>query len=114
MADTVYLFGAGINRGLDVAQFGRYKLKPPLATDFFQQALRLDEIVRDPDFHREQFEALYTFIERYWKLSFDNLKTEPFNLEECFTLVQQQQLEAGTAEKSDEYERLWLVEQQLA
>jgi hypothetical protein len=114
MADTVYLFGAGINRGLDVAPFSdSYKLKPPLATDFFQQALRVDEIVWNPDYHQNQFEALYRYIERYWKLSFDNLKTEPLNLEECFTLIQQQRLEARKNQNRDEYERLLLVEQQL-
>ena len=39
MAETVYLLGAGINRVIK----DRNGLQPPLATDFFQQALRLHD-----------------------------------------------------------------------
>ncbi len=39
MAETVYLLGAGINRVIKDWN----GLQPPLATDFFQQALRLHD-----------------------------------------------------------------------
>ena len=38
MTDTVYVFGAGINRSIRDPDW----LRPPLATDLFRQALRHD------------------------------------------------------------------------
>jgi hypothetical protein len=72
--------------------------------------LRLAEIDEDPDSHQAQFEALYAYIDRHWKHSFDDLRTKPFNLEECFTLIQQQR---GDASDFEEQQKLLQVEEQL-
>jgi hypothetical protein len=93
MASTVYILGAGINRNLSVTEcvegVDPYNIKPPLALDFFQQALLLPEVYRERDYahHLEEFAALYSYITRYWKLTPEDLKTRPFDLEACFTLI---------------------------
>ncbi len=118
MASTVYILGAGINRNLSVTEcvegVDPYNIKPPLALDFFQQALLLPEVYRERDYacHLEQFKALYAYIMRYWKLTPEDLKTRPFDLEACFTLIQQQRNDNQDSE-TDEYHRLWQVNQQL-
>jgi hypothetical protein len=42
---------------------------------------------------RQDLKELFDYIERYWKLSLDSLRERPFDIEECFTLLQQQQIE---------------------
>ena len=86
MAETVYLFGAGINRSISTAE----GLKPPLANDLFQQALQNEMLGADG---RQDLEELFEYIERYWKLSVDSLRERSFDIEACFTLIQQQQIE---------------------
>ena len=63
MADTVCMFGAGINRSIHDGN----GLLPPLSTDFFQQALRHHRI-RD-DHYKEKLTPVFEYIARYWKLT---------------------------------------------
>jgi hypothetical protein len=106
LAETVYLFGAGVNRSIRTAE----GLRPPLATDLFQQALRHEMLgeggLRD-------LAELFEYIERYWKLSAESLRERPFDIEACFTLLQQQRLEfEGLDAQRMEY--LARVDNQLA
>lgn len=107
MSETVYVFGAGINRSIKDAQ----NLKPPLATDLFRQALR-HEMLNDTG--RRALEDLFAYVRRYWKLSADDLREEPFDLEACFTLLQQQRLEAAGDGDERREEEVARVEDQLA
>jgi len=42
---------------------------------------------------RRHLQELFNYIERYWKLSVDSLRERSFDIEACFTLLQQQQIE---------------------
>ena len=107
MAETTFLVGAGINqsvRGFDGAV-------PPLARDFFRQALRHPRIAADYTIARLQ--PLFDFIQRYWHLSRQDLKTVDFDLEECFTFVELQRREAVASDNEEELVRAiqleWLL-----
>lgn len=84
MADTVFLFGAGINKTVHDWD----GLAPPLAMDFFQQALRHRRI--GDDHYKEKLKPVFEYIEKYWKLTPKELEAEPFDIEACFTLLELQ------------------------
>jgi len=88
MPETVYIFGAGINRGVN----DWHGLVPPLATDFFQQAFHSDKYFSEH--YLNKIQDLTKFIQKFWKLSIEDLKKVPFDLEACFTLIQLQSIEA--------------------
>lgn len=88
MADTVYVLGAGINRGLH----NRFGGHPPLATDLFEQVLLHSRF--DSPAKSAWYRPLFEYIQRFWKLSADDLATTPFDLEDCYTLLQLQAAEA--------------------
>jgi len=116
MADTVYLLGAGINRNLSARISSRdpaRRMRPPLATDFFQEVLQVEELRIGMDNHRRAFQSVYDYIERYWKLSCNDLKTVRFDLEEYFTLIQLQQSEADQEGNIEEYRELTQIYSQL-
>jgi hypothetical protein len=97
MAETVYLLGAGLNQ--NVVDWNG--LKPPLANNLFQMALRHDKYAGEH--YSNQIAPVYEYISRYWKKSRDDLRNQPFNLEECFTMLQLQEKEA---ERAEDYEKL--------
>lgn len=107
MSETVYVFGAGINRSIRDYE----KLKPPLATDLFRQALRHEMLSLTG---REEIEELFAYIRKYWKLSIEDLKEEPFDLEACYTLLQQQRLEATADCDPGREEEITRIEDQLS
>ena len=97
MTVTVYLLGAGVNQNV----VDWHGLKPPLANNFFQMALRSDKY--EGEHYSNRIAPLYEYISHYWKKSKDDLRNEPFNLEECFTMLQLQQNEA---ERTEDYKKL--------
>ena len=70
VTDTVYVFGAGINRSIRDPDW----LRPPLATDLFRQALRHDML---DETGKQELAELFAYIERYWKLTADDLREDP-------------------------------------
>jgi len=107
MTETIYVFGAGINRSLCDPQGHR----PPLATDLFQLALArpFAGYSGEPSWYSPVFD----YIQRFWKLSVDDLKRRPFDLEECYTLLQLQANEAYSQGNSTEFERLFVIKSML-
>ena len=107
MADILYIFGAGINRSLCDAQ----GIRPPLATDLFQQALArpFTGYAGEPSWYSQVFE----YIQQFWKLSIDDLKRQSFDLEECYTLLQLQANEAYMQGNSVEFQRLTEIKSRL-
>jgi hypothetical protein len=95
MAEIVYILGAGINYGIRDWHGNR----PPLATDFFQQALKHPKTGSDR--YRERLKALFDYIQRFWKLSVEQLESTPFDLEACYTLIQLQAVEARLQKDRD-------------
>jgi len=88
MADIVYILGAGINRGIKDWN----GLAPPLAKDFFQQALRHPRI--GDDHYRDRLKLVFAYIEKYWKISSKDLESVEFDIESCFTMLELQSKEA--------------------
>ena len=107
MAETVYLFGAGINRGVQ----DWHGLRPPLATDFFQQALKHHRI--GDSYYLKQVQSIFDYVQQYWKLSLEQLKVTPFDLEECYTLLQLQSADAKRDGDRNRYVRLLEVNYRL-
>jgi hypothetical protein len=107
VAETVYVFGAGVNRSVKDA----YDLRPPLATDLFKQALRHKDLGVEQS---DELRSLFEYVERYWKLSVEDLREAPFDLEACFTLIQQQRQEANREGDVGRDEYLAQVEDQLS
>jgi len=90
--ETVYLLGAGVNQCI-VDLDG---LTPPLSKSFFQTALKSPRYAlqkQDPVLLGD----VYDYIGKYWHLSEDDLRSRPFDLEDCFTLLQLQIDEASEA-----------------
>ena len=61
----------------------------------------------------EKNHRLYEYIEHYWKLDDSKLSETDFDLEECFTLIEQQERDAKTDQDYADYERLWRIKGQL-
>ncbi len=112
MSKTVYVFGAGINRCVQ----DWHGLRPPLATDFFQQALKHVRIGEQD--YRKQVQPVFDYILHYWKLSTEQLQIMPFDLEECYTLLQLQSDEAKRHGEHDKHVKLlkinYLLTQMIA
>ncbi len=87
--------GAGINRDVQ----GPDGLFPPLARDFFRQALRHPRISNE--YTIPKIAPLFSFIEKYWHLTQDELKDADFDLEECFTLLELQRRDAERLHDQD-------------
>lgn len=86
MSETVYVLGAGVNKGSRDSD----NLEPPLVNEFFIRAYELGFFTAGG---KEEIKPVFDYIEKYWKLTFDDLTREPFDLESCFTLLQQQRLD---------------------
>lgn len=107
MAELVYLLGAGANQ-LVTDWDG---LRPPLANNFFQLATRSKKF--GDEYYLKRIVLVYDYIWRYWKKTKDDLRNEPFNIEDCFTMLQLQRNKAESAEAYQEYTRLATIEFQL-
>jgi len=107
MPKLVYLIGAGLNQPITDWD----GLKPPLANDFFQMALRHHKFA---DAHySNRIAPLYEYISHYWKKSKEDLQNQPFNLEERFTMLQLQQNEAERVGDQKKLTELVQIEFQL-
>src|SRR6266566_1278164 len=87
---TAYVFGAGLNKA--VRNWDH--VSPPLAIDFFQILLTLPKFSLEGSPLQKQLSAVFDYINRYWRLTPERLKTVPFDLETCFTLIDLQFREA--------------------
>ena len=104
---TVYLLGAGLNQILKDSE----GYTPPLLGNFFQVAWAKDWWHdTGPDVrgvkYKIKYPLVYEYIRRYWKKDVKRLASEPFDLEECFTLLQLQEDEAVAETLSEAAEAL--------
>ena len=107
LLNVVYLFGAGVN------QVVKYwdGLSPPLLNNFFNIALNMRRF-RD-DYYSKQLESVYGYIEKYFRKTKDELANSLFDLETCFTLLEQQIKRAKTENKTEEFQELVKINFQL-
>lgn len=108
MSEIVYLFGAGINRVIN----DRQGLRPPLAKDLFQQVLNQDRITLS-GYNLEARKPLFDYIDHYFKFSMEKLRTEEFDLESCYTLIQLQAMDARLKNNENKLILLNEIESQL-
>ena len=81
------MLGAGLNRAIR----DRDGLSPPLLDSFFQVALNKKEYHADQ--HNKFLQPLYDYIQKYWGKDKHSLESIPFDIEECFTLLELQFLD---------------------
>ncbi len=63
--------------------------------------------------YKTKFKELSLYIKEYWKKDFLELTTSDFDLEECFTLIEMQLIDARQNNHKTKFNRLSLVEYQL-
>jgi hypothetical protein len=100
MNDTVYVLGSGANREVE----DRDNLSPPLINEFFQVASKKDKF--SGGFYMSKLQIVYDYIYKYWGKSKSELTSIPFDLEECFTMLELQLREAIAKNEVEESKRL--------
>ena len=94
MGEVVFVPGAGFNRSiLDPTRSN----SAPLARNFFQVFMTDKTFASSLDAFRQHIyvDLLFEEIERYWHRDLDGLRTQPFDIEECLTLFESQELQTG-------------------
>ncbi|SMB81657.1 SIR2-like domain-containing protein [Desulfonispora thiosulfatigenes DSM 11270] len=105
--DTVYIIGAGINQCITDYE----GLNPPLTLNFFKTILKSTKYQSKE--YVQKVNLVYEYIEKYWKMDKENLINRTFNLEECFTLIQLQLMEAIEENKEQEISYLLRINSAL-
>ena len=95
MNKTVYVLGAGVNKAINTPSTAPM-CSPFLLNDFFQVALQMRNGRYSIDLTYDN--RLYNYINKYWKKNKADLVAGPFDLEECFTLLE---LQLNEAEKNN-------------
>jgi hypothetical protein len=103
MNDIVYVLGAGVNKAIK----DKYGLSSPLINDFFQNALKKYKDDRLLAY------GIDDYINTYWGKSISDLENDPFDLEECFTLLDMQIDEARKSGRKAEEKQLYNVQSYL-
>ena len=80
------MLGAGLNRAIR----NRDGLSPPLINDFFEVALNMKEY--GVNYNDKSLQPLYDYIQKFWGKDKHSLASTPFDIEECFTLLELQSL----------------------
>jgi hypothetical protein len=89
MAQVVFLLGAGFNCSIVDPTRGKVA---PLGTNFFQVLMTDRRFGASLDGFRQHVyvDLLFEEIQRFWHLDIDQLRTKPFDIEECLTLFESQ------------------------
>jgi hypothetical protein len=83
--ETTFILGAGVNQAIHAID---YLASPPMLNNFFQIALSISTYSNAA--YTEKIRDVYAYIFKYWKKNKIDLSKSPFNLEECFTLIESQ------------------------
>jgi hypothetical protein len=107
LPNVVYLFGAGVNQVVKDWD----GLSPPLLNNFFNVALSKRRF-RD-DHYSKQLQGVYDYIEKYFRKTKEDLAKSPFDLEICFTLLEQQIKRAQSESRTRDFQELVKIRFQL-
>ena len=107
LPNVVYLFGAGINQAVKDWD----GLSPPLLSNFFNVALSKRKF--KDDYYSKLLESVYDYIKKYFRKTKDDLAKSPFDLEICFTLLEQQIKRAESENRREEFQELIKINFQL-
>ena len=100
MSGTVYVLGAGVNQA--IKNFDG--ISPPLTNNFFQVALKMQKY-STKNYHKK-IQSVYDYIKKYWRKGESDLVAEAFDLEECFTTIELQLLNARVLKNNEQIEYL--------
>jgi hypothetical protein len=98
VAKLVYMLGAGFNCAIVEPP---YESQVPLGRTFFQVLLQSDWLDRRLEQIRQRIyvDLLFDEIKRYWHLDLQELRTQPFDIEECLTLFESQMSDTKEEER---------------
>ena len=103
----VLLIGAGVNQVVKDWD----GLSPPLLNNFFNIALTKRKFGNE--YYSKQMQDVYVYIEKYFKKTRDDLAKSSFDLELCFTLLEQQIKRAERENRRTEFQKLAMIRFQL-
>lgn len=103
MKKVVYIIGAGINQVVKDSEGD----SPPLLNNFFKIALKKRNV--RTQHYSKQIQDVYEFIKKYFKRDKKSLAELPFDLEQCFTLLESQIREARELNKTIEIQKLFSI-----
>ena len=103
MKETVYLLGAGVNQ--EAKDWDGHA--PPLMNNFFNIALHKRKFF--DDHFTKQVQDVYEYIQKYFKKTKDDLAKSSFDLEICFTLLEQEINRSKHEERTKEFKRLVII-----
>jgi hypothetical protein len=103
LSEVVYIIGAGFNKVVRDYE----KISPPLANDLFITSFHTREF--SDKLYVEKMKNVFDYIESYFKLTIADLKEKPFDLETCFTLLENQLKTAEENGKVEEINRLFMI-----
>lgn len=105
---TVFVFGAGINADLQ----DHLGVNPPLARTFFKSFLQHHQARPSYGYVLSQYRPLFQYIEQNWGFTVAELYETDFDLEDCYTKLQEQLCNAQEGEGTG-LEELLTVRKQL-
>lgn len=100
MGEIIYILGASVNQVVKDWD----GLSPPLSNNFFKIALRKEKFKNK--YYTSRMQNVYDYIEKYFKKTQEDLAKSSFDLELCFTLLENQIKSAIQEDKEDELKRL--------
>ena len=103
MREVVYIIGAGLNQVVKDWDGD----SPPLLNNFFNIALRKRKFREEH--YSEQIQDVYNYIEKCFRKNKEYLAESQFDLELCFTLLEQQMQEAQSKRNVKEFQRLFTI-----
>lgn len=112
MSDIVYVFGAGVNKAIEFHDLHQeIVLEPPLLRDLFIITSQMPQF--QSKYFDESLAPVYNYIKTYWGLDKSDLAKMPFNIEDCFTRLEEHLNKAVTDNNIDEASKIYLVEWKL-
>jgi hypothetical protein len=103
MTEVTYIIGAGINQAVKDWDND----SPPLLINFFNIALKKRKFKEE--YYTNKIQDVYSYIEKCFRKTKAQLADLPFDLELCFTLLDQQIREARTRQDVSELRKLIMV-----
>lgn len=103
MREVVYIIGAGLNQVVKDWDGD----SPPLLNNFFNIALKKRKF--SEEYYSKQIQDVYDYIGKCFRKSKEDLAESQFDLELCFTLLEQQMQEAHSKGNVNEFQRLFTI-----
>ena len=100
------MLGAGFNQAIQTSD-RKEVVSPPLMTNFFKIARKVHVRFRNYD---KLLRPLYDYIFKYWHKTIADLENGEFNLEDCFSFIQLQLIDAELGNDVNEIKNLYIIQ----